>query len=1021
MSDESYFTVISGNELYTNELTPFVAEANDSVIFSNSHYFWDLGDGTTVKSRRVEHVYRSPGVYKVSLVRYLGDGITSKSKEIEVTVTNLIPNLMEWGSSGNQSDFITVSKIADTPYIVNIWNSYQEYSDEVEIKLYSQNSKSVPYDIDDKFIHIKPTWRFYDSDKTPIDGTIRATPVKIYAILRADGIELTHHNTGDGVFVGSYAEVKFYYVDDISSNSVERVEDIRPIVITVSQVLGGSHENLKLPEGGILKYPVIFKPVISRDNTPTQLKITSNGIFPIDFLKYQNTKIPYNIFLADDDGNYIKTNPNGSIGSMSYPITVGLTSDIEVSEVAPIGVGELNKFSYNPFKLGGYYENFFIPLEHTDGETLKITAETDVEVVVNPIIPLYGLFADNNNNRLIKYNFFAGLVDSANYQDIVNNIPNIQEPLVDREISGVFGVSVDGEFNSWVADANNSLIYRYNQDFELVDTIDLTEFSNIIDGVSSPAQVAIDVDNNAYITLFDSGKVIRVDGDSAAVEELNILVGDNDYIDSEGRGSVQPTAIETSLTNVIVSYSIAEPENNLLILFNIDDNEQISQIDTGREHIVDIIGSRDGNTFYAVSINDNTNKSTLFKVSNSIDNFSIELQVPLDGMSQFITISESGHVWVNVDGDKLAKWDGVSGDVQIHHLDNLNSDISVDIITGLTSDSYGNVWLLNNLDKSLMIVNGADMTILSSTEFSSDSDFVAYGDWNGFRWYNKFGYTQTTKTITGLYGESDEFTILPQEPQFNFNKINEDFDAKETLKSYRTTENLLDYDNFFDNFLGGIVGDKNSPNTDLGKVVFERITNFVMNHADPDTCNIRALKSFCLEVGLPIDNIFSCPQTIQRFFDLFSISFKRLWGDDYIGENVEDFVGDKIDINTYMVKVDPQVKFILTEKFNNYHQIITPLFIDEVESNEYPLRDYNESWGWGLSIPDGGRLEDYYDAYNLKELTSERIYSIINWDDHLTTDVRSIDSYDNYMSEYGIAAQLLSNDLRKGLGLFINT
>ena len=97
--------------------------------------------------------------------------------------------------------------------------------------------------------------------------------------------------------------------------------------------------------------------------------------------------------------------------------------------------------------------------------------------------------------------------------------------------------------------------------------------------------------------------------------------------------------------------------------------------------------------------------------------------------------------------------------------------------------------------------------------------YKGFCDWSGFRWLNKYHNEAGTVSLTG----TTTLNILPSGGKYNVAKINEDFDAAETLKSYRFQEFLINDNKFFDDFLGNIVGGVSARPTALGKVIYEKI------------------------------------------------------------------------------------------------------------------------------------------------------------------------------------------------------
>jgi hypothetical protein len=166
-------------------------------------------------------------------------------------------------------------------------------------------------------------------------------------------------------------------------------------------------------------------------------------------------------------------------------------------------------------------------------------------------------------------------------------------------------------------------------------------------------------------------------------------------------------------------------------------------------------------------------------------------------------------------------------------------------IGAIAVDSSGELWVANNVDGKLYFGDTDNMSKpLSSLPFEKLKDlnlkttnelasiYFVMGDWTGFRWINKFVKTEIPepRIISGL---STYFDILNPTPTIA--KKGEDFNSINQIKSYILQESLFDKNVILDDFLGQILG-KNENVEEIGKVIYEKITNFVSNNSDIDTC-----------------------------------------------------------------------------------------------------------------------------------------------------------------------------------------
>ena len=321
-----------------------------------------------------------------------------------------------------------------------------------------------------------------------------------------------------------------------------------------------------------------------------------------------------------------------------------------------------------------------------------------------------------------------------------------------------------------------------------------------------------------------------------------------------------------------------------------------------------------------------------------------------------------------------------------------------------------------------------------------------------------------------LSGESSKFNILPCDGEYHMLKYGEDFDAADTLRSYILQENINEARVFTDLFLAEAVGDRYDLPDTLGKVIYERIDNFVENTVDVDTCSIKHLYSLAEQVGADLESYnISFPGGLQRLCDLLSIKFCKLRGVrsgdnvDFDKQGIPDQVGietqygrNRKDDGTHECKIDTQtyvvtagVPIVAMERFDEVYWKITPLAIGALSGHSnliysnnvivpgltsYPLSAYNDSFGWGLQYPEGEDFSDYYTFYEYVDnssypLTSfEQIEGVIDWasTDELLKPTRytlteSNSSYEDWVKDDGVIESILEWKLREGLDLFTGT
>lgn len=315
-------------------------------------------------------------------------------------------------------------------------------------------------------------------------------------------------------------------------------------------------------------------------------------------------------------------------------------------------------------------------------------------------------------------------------------------------------------------------------------------------------------------------------------------------------------------------------------------------------------------------------------------------------------------------------------------------------------------------------------------------------------------------------GESNTFNIYPSGGLYKFRKVNEDNNQKQNYKDTLYQPNLIAQDQFFDQFLGQIVGDDSDANT-LGVKIYEKIANFVRNNSDIQYCNVDNLVSHLKmiddDVVVFADNY---PSSLKRIMDFVSVnmslikSYKNLYQFNFdsrgfmsnpkYGKNL----GSEITINTVLsggINFKPIVAY---EKFSERYFFLNTdptsandfRFLDE--SNKlYTLSAYNVNWGWRLVLPDQIGNYTYFlnesGGYFLDEQTSYRLldesfnskignvenmfkyYTFYNFistfddsyiqtfvdDDSPYTSIGTLSSYAEFNRKNGIVEEMILNNL----------
>lgn len=222
-------------------------------------------------------------------------------------------------------------------------------------------------------------------------------------------------------------------------------------------------------------------------------------------------------------------------------------------------------------------------------------------------------------------------------------------------------------------------------------------------------------------------------------------------------------------------------------------------------------------------------------------------------------------------------------------------------------------------------------------------------------------------------GASTTFDVHPTIGKNVYRKINEDNDQKENYKKLIFQNILLDKGNFFDNFLGTIVGDISGDPNNLGTKIYEKISNMPSNIADYNYANVRSLISLLDSTDIDIERYnISIPPSLQRIIDNLSVplslqkgvinNFNQNFNDKgYQNSNIYGVnKGAELDFNTTELRTGPESKPIIAyEKFSETYNLLDTNLLSTFDfryngdnTNTYSLSDYNRSWGWSLIVPD---------------------------------------------------------------------
>lgn len=307
-----------------------------------------------------------------------------------------------------------------------------------------------------------------------------------------------------------------------------------------------------------------------------------------------------------------------------------------------------------------------------------------------------------------------------------------------------------------------------------------------------------------------------------------------------------------------------------------------------------------------------------------------------------------------------------------------------------------------------------------------------------------------------LVGRSNTFSILPTRGKDSFFKYGEEIDMGQIINDTILQENI-NQQSRVKSLFNAVFGNFNDMPTALGKIIYEKIENFVANNSDIDTCNVKSIYGLSESLNRDLqDYDLTYPGEVSRLVNLLSTGVHKLVGtrDQYVEDfhdttSVDPKTGavhygrnigkTPLSVETYMVSAG--VPIVAKELYGDNRYKIVPNYVAGDSSqpgytthqginglSSYPLSSYTDDWNWGLSYPqnDVNIFSDYYDFYEYVDNKSYPLSSfsqnsgLINWDStaeiiNRSTIDESKNTFDDWFGSDGIVDANLSLALHRGL------
>lgn len=636
---------------------------------------------------------------------------------------------------------------------------------------------------------------------------------------------------------------------------------------------------------------------------------------------------------------------------------------------------------------------------------------------------------------------------------------------INYEVSGaaaVYGIAFQPIKNVlYACDADSDVLYSFSEGVNLLTSVNISNFiTPCADTNNVPSYITIDGENNVWVSLYDNQRLVKFDSNlnflasaipSVTISPLSSL--DNtaipEMLKSNGNFLIAPPVVEADRENNVWA-CFAHPLSSMVVKFDSTGSELFKSSSLPISSVpVSIAIDVDNNVWIACY-----NSNELIHLSGS--NGALIKRVSDILRPSYIAVDRANNLWVcngyNICSYVDSKTSAVSSwrflDATIANKAPINRFTAGDIVrienysqtdrenilteneiwSGLSVDVFGRIWLIDGMHNITIVFNpkvpkysqiitlrpppNKNYVIIApngetSTEVEAENvrSAQAAGDWTGNKWYQKYVNASETKSIKG---QSAPFNIYDINEDFKIAKVNEEFNMAEYLKSLAVPEILKQNTKFFDEFLTAVVGDGNVYKESVGRIVYEKIANFIASHADIDTVTIQKLLDFADQVSVPAKTFTEkAPPEMQRLLDMFSVPKHKLRGVVDFEADPESNVGPLITVTDTITQ--GQKIFVRDKKYPDRYYLIAVDYLEDGTSS-YPLSQLKVP---GFAEP----LEDNYLFFEYNENAIGYQDNVINWESENTNLNYSLSSWDAWYGKDGLVELCFNSLLTRKLFL----
>ena len=800
-----------------------------------------------------------------------------------------------------------------------------------------------------------------------------------------------------------------------------------PVMVTCKfdkNKLGGAFVSIpaNIVEGDVLSYP---KTNLHGSKSTLKLVLSSaSGLVPENLYtvevkdsSYSSSSAPL-YFQAFDEQNNLT---NGYVFTTITPLSpINETTVVAASTVSTNELIGPTEFNFP----GGYPIRPHVYISHPKSGTINKISVTSF---------------DEEECQDIKYYADTGTLAKGTFETLRTPILSSVD-LSTYTLSGntaVYGMGMDPIKNRlYACDADDDTVYVFDENSVMISAVDISAITGQVDNI--PSYVSIDEYSNIWISLYGNQRLLKFDSDFNLLAEAVPTTSLPLTAGSSGNFFVEPPIVETN-SNSDVWACYCHPVSSMLIKYDGNTGSQLLSVDSSVFPVssVPVSLSIDPLDNVWVSCYD-LNEIRCYNGNNG------SLLYAFGGFlhPSYTAFDRYGRLWfthgynklsvIDVLTTNLSSWEVRSVTQELCSISNSytaadtnNALTRNEIWGGLIVDVFNNVWavdsdynntytfsvdspesfttikLFPNPVSNYIVLGPANTftTIPLSAEIRSAQ---AGGDWCGNKWYQKYTRKYATHPV---YGISDPFKIYDLDDSFQITKVNEEFNTSKYFKDLALPEVLNQNELLFGEFLAAAVGNGIPNEEDIGRIVYERIANFVQTHSDFETAEIPQLLSFAKQLSVKANSYgYDFPNEVNRLLNLFSVNSHYLRGQvDYepnINENIGSIIttSELISANTYIVMKD-----ILLGTYQEVYVDVSPS-----GDSVYPLSSIDIE---GTKQP----LFDNYYFFRYKPAVLGYKNNIINWESDFTTLMYEVSTHEQWYGDDGIADIMFNNLLTKKL------